>query len=136
MAIRTTSDAVGEIIELTDGIEATPFIEVASSLVDRHCATAKDSDDNDYYTSAELELIERWLSAHFYAIRENRAASEGAGPVQETKQYKVGFYFTNTMYGQQALMLDSYGGLQTLQANSMSGKTVRPGITWLGKTEC
>lgn len=74
MAIRTTDAAVRAIIETQASIDTAPFIEVASALVD-------EIEPDSSYNATRLELIERWLAAHFYAIRDNRVASEGAGSV-------------------------------------------------------
>ena len=101
----------------------TPFIEVASNLVDR----VLDVSSGDY-SDATLELIERWLAAHFYAIRDMRVANEKAGSVGQAFQYKVDLNLANTMYGQQAMMLDTDGKLLALS----QGKSRRVGVTWLG----
>jgi len=50
MAVRTTAEAVGGIIEVDATISLTPFIEVANALVTEHCST-------DDYDATRLELI-------------------------------------------------------------------------------
>lgn len=125
---RTDSTAVEGIIEVDASIPVTPFIEVANNLVTRHC-TDSDYDDDT------LELIERWLSAHFYAIRDMRIDTEKAGPVSQQFQFKVDLGFNVTIYGQQAMLIDSDGNLAALQAQSQSGIPRRAGASWLGKTE-
>ena len=59
MAVRTTAAAVQGIIEHDATIPLTPFIEAASALVTQCC-----TDLDTAYVAAQLELIERWLSAH------------------------------------------------------------------------
>lgn len=127
MAIRTTSAAVAAIIEVDANIPLDPFIETASALVDR-----VESEDEDGELSASvLELIERWLSAHFYAVRDPRATSERAGPVGASYESKVDLGLNITRYGQQALALDSTGIL----ADLTSKKRKRASLHWLGNEE-
>lgn len=107
MAIRTTDSAVTGIIEVDVDIPLTPFIETANNLVDRVCV-------NSEYSDATLELIERWLSAHFYATRDPRASMERAGSVEEQFEGSTKVGLSNTRYGQQALLLDTAGNLALL----------------------
>lgn len=125
---RTTSALVGGIIELDSSITITPFILVANELVTELCS----SDD---YTSTRLELIERWLSAHFYSVRDPRAEVEKAGPVSEKFQSKVDLGFDTSHYGQMAMRLDTEGGLAALNEQIKRGKKVTVGATWLGTAD-
>lgn len=126
MAIRTTEEAVLALIDTEETL--TPFIETASLLVDDNCT---DSD----YSDAKLELIERWLAAHFCAIKDTRAASEKAGSVGQSFQHKVDLNLAVTMYGQQAMLIDNAGNLAALNKQATDGVPKRAGITWLGRTE-
>lgn len=124
MAIRTTAEAVAAIIEVDSDISLTPFIETASNLTDRVAA-------GDFaVTLTTLELIERWLSAHFYAQRDPRVTSERAGSVGASYQSAVATGLKNTHYGQMALSLDPTGILK-----SLSDGTRRASVTWLGKED-
>ena len=81
---RTTKAYIATIIELDDSIVPNdaamePFITVANELVTEVCTG--DAGPTTAYTASRLELIERWLAAHFYAIRDPRVSSEGAGGV-------------------------------------------------------
>jgi hypothetical protein len=125
MAVRTTSAAVAGIIEVDSTISLTPFIEIANELVTECC-------DGAGYTDARLELIERWLAAHFYSVRDQRASSETAGRVSESKQTKVDLGFNVTVHGQQALRLDTAGGLAALDKRTLAGRKASVGVTWLG----
>ena len=127
MAIRTTAEKVEEIIETEEDISLDPFIEVASSLVDE----LDEKRAPGYHSDERLELIERWLSAHFYAIRDPRRQQEQAGSVQETFAIRVALRLDQTPYGQQAIVLDTSGTL----ARMNKGFTARPGSVWLG-TSC
>lgn len=129
MAIRTTNSAVEGIIEVDSSIPMTPFIEVASSIVD----TVLDLPSVGYSTTV-LELIERWLSAHFYAIRDPRPESEKAGPVSQKFQSEVDLGFNVTHYGQQAMRIDTKGLLASLDKSALEGKSRVIGMTYLGTT--
>lgn len=125
---RTTSDAVNAIIETDGTTSLVPFIEAASELVTEHCAAP------GTLTDERLAMIETWLAAHFYAIRDMRAASEKAGPAGASYQYEVGLVLANTMYGQQAMLLDSTGGLAVLSKSCEEGKPkFKPQLRWLGR---
>lgn len=134
MAYRTTDAAVKGIIEVDSSISTTPFIEVANELVTEICVDDL-SEDEEAYTATRLELIERWLAAHFYAIRDLRVASEGAGGVSQSFQYQVGLNLNVTIYGQQVLMLDTKGGFAALNQQAKDGDRKSVGITWLGKED-
>ena len=122
---RTTSILVGGIIELDASITVTPFIDTANAFVTECCAGAG-------YDAARLELIERWLAAHCYTVRDMRAESEKAGPVSEKKQSKVDLGFDTSHYGQMAMRLDTKGGLARLNESSKSGGGTPVGVSWLG----
>lgn len=123
---RTTSALVGGIIELDVNISVTPFIETANELVTECCGSVAT------YTAARLELIERWLTAHFYTVRDMRAESEKAGPTSEKKQSKVDLGLDTSHYGQTAMRLDTNGGLAVLNQKVKKGVTGLVEVTWLG----
>lgn len=131
MTIRTTAAQVAAIRTVeADGVVADilePFIEVANSLVDEFCTGGT-------LTDARLELIERWLSAHFYTLQSDArlTLSETVGPITETFFGKVGFALNLTPYGQQAMLLDTTGGLASWNAQVIRGDTIRPSLTWAG----
>jgi len=128
---RTTSALVGGIIEWDSDdskstyIDMAPFIAVANALVTECCSA-------DDYTTTRLELIERWLSAHCYTIRDMRAESEKAGSVSEKFQSKVDLGFDTSHYGQMAMRLDTEGGLAALNERIKKGKKVTVSVSWLG----
>lgn len=129
MSIRTTSAEVAGIIETDSTISLTPFIAVASALVDVHCAAA-----NPDYTAAELLLIETWLAAHFYAIRDRAKVSESAGDgVSQSMQHTEDLGFDCNEWGQAAMRLDYFGGLAKLNASTKKGTTRTVNVAWLGK---
>jgi hypothetical protein len=127
MSVRTTAAAVGGIIEVDANIDVTPFIATANAIV-TECCTGGDHD------AGRLELIERWLSAHYYAVRDPRAESEKAGSVGAKYQSKVDLGFNTSHYGQTAMQLDTEGNLAALNEKTKRG-AVSVGVSWLGKTE-
>lgn len=126
---RTTSELVGGIIEVDATISLTPFILVANELVTEKCTGTQGP--TTAYSDERLEVIERWLAAHFYAIRDTRVASESAG-VSASYQYKLGLNMSVTMYGQQAMLLDTNGQLAKLSKGMEDGKVFKPSILWAG----
>ena len=132
MAVRTTPTLVEGIIEIDSAIGLTPFIAAANALVTQCC-----TDLTEDYTTGQLQIIETWLAAHFYTVRDMRAEAEKAGPVSEKFQSKVDLGFDTSHYGQMAMRLDWKGGLAALNEEVKKGiKKIIIG-TWLGteKTE-
>lgn len=122
---RTTPVQVSSVIETDGGIDLAPFISTANELVTECCGDVG-------YTETRLELIERWLTAHFYAIRDPRAQSEKAGSVAASYAMKVDMHLQATQYGQQALTLDTNGGLAALNQRALKGKLAQASVKWLG----
>lgn len=120
--MRTTSELVAGIIEVDPTIPLDPFITTASELVTELCS-------DKGYSEARMELIERWLSAHFYTNRDPRPTREEAGPVSASYQSKVALNLSTSHYGQSALMLDTAGGLADL---SKDLRKYNLSVTWLG----
>jgi len=123
---RTSAASVQGIIETEASISLTPFIEAANQLVTDVCTSSS-------YTDEKLELIERWLAAHFYAVRDMRPAEEAAGSVRQRFQYRVDLNLAVTVYGQQAMLLDTAGNLAALNKRITEGRTQTFGqVSWLG----
>ena len=134
---RTTDTAVKLIIESDDDISSdlAPFIEAASSMVSQLCEPATDSDGDLIHDATSLELVERWLSAHFYAIRDNapRTINERAGSVGAQYSSRIDLALNQTHWGQQAMLLDYSGELAKWNKDVTSGKGKRTATaTWLG----
>lgn len=130
---RTDATNVKAIIEVDSTIivtdaDLTPFITTANELVTELCTGTQGP--KTAYSATRLELIERWLAAHFYAIRDPRAKSEKAGSVSVNYQEKVDLNLSVTTYGQQAMMLDTNGALSRLN----DGKGIAVSVLWLGTT--
>jgi hypothetical protein len=131
MMPRTTATAVSLVrtVEQDGDIEVilAPFIETANSLVTEKCTGGSLTDER-------LELIERWLSAHFYSLSPDgkMTLSETVGPITETFFGKIGFALSLTFYGQQAMILDTTGSLAAWNAQVISGKTQQASVVWGG----
>lgn len=123
---RTNDSAVEGIVEVDPTIDLEPFIATANELVTELCVP-------EGYTDVRLELIERWLAAHFYSIRATRSAQEQAGSVIEFFQYKVDIGLDVTLHGQQAQQLDTAGALAALNAQTNDGvKRRAPNVIYMG----
>lgn len=107
--MRTTAIEVKQIIEtdLSEGI-VNAFIGDANLFVTNHLS---DSELNE----ATLTSIEKWISAHLIAAtRERQAKSEGAGGASITYIGNFTEGLNGTMYGQQAITLDTSGILLSI----------------------
>lgn len=132
MAIRT-SDASVQAILLdqydTDGSPSlTAFIATANSLTDYVDSCDSDGD----LSSATLELIERWLAAHYYAHADQLQKSKTTGDASSSFQGEFGKGLESTQYGQAAMNLDTTGCLAKKNREMINGK-VGISVTWLGK---
>lgn len=130
---RTTAEAVKALFEEQPTIVLTPFIAAASTLTDRVCATAVDSEGEAYYTDAELEQIELWLAAHFTQVAVGEVEQDKAGPASRTYRGKSDLGLNLTRYGQQAMILDTNGGLAQLNAQRRIAPVAT--MTWMGTEE-
>lgn len=108
-------------------VSMVPFITAASQLVDMLLASAARDDGTAWYTSAQLQTIETWLAAHFYAVNHTRAASKAIGKASKTAQGQTAMRLEATLYGQQAMVLDISGILAT-----QSAKRRRVRVSFLG----
>jgi len=105
---RVIQSEVLAIIDVDSTItDLTPFITIANLLVTEKLSTIH-SDDM-------LKEIERWLAAHFVAIRDPRAKSESIGGISISYGGNMnGEGLRSTLYGQQVLALDFSGTLAKL----------------------
>jgi len=115
---RVTEAEVKEIIEVDTSItDISAFITAANQTVTTKCTDSS-------LTDAILKEIERWLAAHFVAIRDTRRSAEKAGSVGENFQYSLGLNLQVTMYGQQACMLDTSGALLAMSKGAAGVATI------------
>jgi hypothetical protein len=108
-----------------NGTDVQPFIDTASAIVDRvsTCAVAK----GRALSLNELELIERWLAAHCYAMNDPTYQSKNTEGASATFQGQAGMHLEQTRFGQMAMDLD-YSGCLT----SISKRQLARGL-WLGR---
>lgn len=133
---RTTALAVGGIIDVDAGDDLTPYIETANLLVTDVCTSSG-------YSSAKLELIERWLASHAYDVNRPREQAEAVnpGPSVSYERVKVDLGLHNTKYGQMAMFLDTAGNLAALQnalnvvKKNPTALTGVPESRWLGTSD-
>lgn len=118
--MRTTAVLVAGIIEVDASIDLIPFITAANALVTEVCTTLDET---------RLELVERWLSAHFYTNRDPRITAERAGPVSANYQSAVALNLATSHYGQTAMLLDTSGALALLNKATATRKA---SVVWLG----
>lgn len=133
---RTTKADVATIIELDDSIipddaAMLPFITIANELVTELC-TGTTNGPTTAYTDVRLELIERYLTAHFYTNRDPRSESEKAGSVGASYQSKVDLGFDTSHYGQTAMRLDTNGQLARVNKDMKNGGVPKARVSWLG----
>lgn len=128
---RTNEDLVIKVLGDDYGLRvdgSTPdlsvYMDTAESMVDDlvECAAAL----GKTLTTSKLELIERWLSAHFYAVNDKPYQSKSTNKASASFVGQTGMYLESTLYGQMAVRLDPTGCL-TSQGKTISGM-------WLGKT--
>lgn len=105
-ANRVTDEMVAEIIDYdsTNITDLTPFINAAHEVVDGLLS-------GEGYSSDLLTEIERWLAAHFLAIRDPRPKTEKTDGAATTYYGRDGLNLDATPYGQQAKVLDMNGVL-------------------------
>lgn len=138
---RTTDALVRGIIQVQDGVDLEPFIRMANQLTTDNCTYPKPGQDPELYPAytdgfegSKMELIERWLSAHCYTIFDNQLSRAKAGTVGVGFQFKIDLGLKASMYGQQVLRLDNFGGLAALDNTVNTQRKIKVSITWLGQT--
>lgn len=130
---RTTSAAVQGVLRLgSEGGDyndihspsLTPYIDLATAIVDRveTCAIAKGLT----LTSTELELIERWLAAHYYVCSDQTRASKSTEGASASYHGQTGKGLESSRYGQAALDVDYSGCLAAISTRA------RATLDWLG----
>jgi len=126
---RTTAAAVRDVLlrdyDSIDCPRLQPFVDKASIMTDDvlTCSTRKGSP----YSTAKLEMIERFLAAHAYAMSDRTYKSRSTLRASGTFNGQTGMYLEATPYGQEAKELDNLGCLEAV------GKTKTVGAVWLGR---
>lgn len=132
---RTDATAVKAILldqyDIAGAPSLTAFIDTATVIVD-DLVTCVSSRGLTAFSTAKLERIEAFLSAHLYLHADQSASSKTTGDASATFQGETGMGFKSTQFGQAALSLDTSGCLARID-KLMTGEIVRPSITWVGK---
>lgn len=102
------------------------FIDTANVIVTRVNTCASDKDIT--LSSTELELIERWLAAHYYVMSDQVRESKRTGDAESKYQGKTGKNLEASKYGQTAMDLDPSGCLASLNNRKIAS------MFWAGKT--
>lgn len=126
---RTTGTLVAGIIEVDPAVDLTPFIMTATVLTTTACGGHGYSDDG---VNSQMEIIERWLAAHFYAIRDTQLTFAKAGTANVGFQTKLGLGLRLTSWGQQALILDTSGSLAAIENSAEVKKVLKVYGFWGG----
>lgn len=126
---RTTPELVKGIVEVDETAwpDISPFIDTANHLVTEVCGSAG-------YSDSRMELIERWLAAHFYRIADPMLSLETIDVLGARFQFKLGLRLQVTTYGQQVMFLDTKGGFAALNnsAEKLQKFQGTIGGFWLG----
>lgn len=89
--------------------DLTPFMDAAQALTNRVYTSS--AIRGYIYTAPELEVIERYLAAHFYCTSDKVYASKSAGGASGSFMQQTGKGLEQTPHGQTALRLDYSGVL-------------------------
>lgn len=128
---RTTEGQVRALIEHATTLSMVPFIDTAKVVVD-WLAT---QDTEGLLSADTLELIERWLAAHFYETRDPQYSSKNTGRSGAQFQGQTGYVLMSSKWGQQACFLDFTGRLAKRSKEAETGQRRKVGAFWLG-TDC
>jgi hypothetical protein len=126
---RTTPALVMGIIDTQTGVDLTPFIAIANELTTDVCGC---SGYTDGYVGSRMELIERWLSAHFYTVFDNQLVAAKAGTVSVVYQQKIDYGLRTSMYGQQAMILDTKANLAKVENSALVKRKIKVSVGWAG----
>jgi hypothetical protein len=126
---RTSEGAVAELLgDDYDGTRSlSPFIDTATLLVNRvaTCATQK----GQTLSTEELEIIERWLAAHFYTMSDKALTQKNTADSGGTFHGQTAMHLDASLYGQTAQGFDISGCLTALTKPQLK----QVGAFWLGK---
>lgn len=140
MATRTTPALVQALLGVNYDTKRSPdlnqFIAAATMIVDQVKAIAANkgvsyTDSATIGQASQLETIERWLSAHYYAQQDPLYTSRSTqGATGSFQVGQLGKGFASTQYGANAMDLDFSGALKNI-----NGQQKARGA-WLGRRRC
>jgi hypothetical protein len=120
----TTPDAVASVVEVLSGDDLSAHIEFATLIVSESLSDCG-------YSEARMEMIERYLAAHSYACYRTRIVEETIGRSTTKYANNATMGLAATVYGQQAMVLDT---CQVLSTQDLASRklNVAPSVTFLG----
>ncbi len=132
MPTRPTATAVQGILNnnYDQSTDLAPFIESAASLYDSVIGVTA---AGAAYTDAKAEIIQRWLSAHFYSITDAIANSDSVGGISSSIQQNLDKGLEQTVYGQMAIRLDTSNALA--DSNRIDDRRTVT-VFWAGRKPC
>lgn len=106
---RVGTNEVQAVIQVSSSLDVTSQIQTAHVLVNRI--------KSEYPSSIEAELVEveKYLAAHFCAMRDPQEQTKSVNKASATFQGQTGLGLDLTWWGQQAKILDSSGYLAALE---------------------
>jgi hypothetical protein len=129
MALRTTSSLVKGILTKDYDHRGTPsldpFILTANSLVNRLATRAAEIGLS--VAADTLELVERWLAAHFYTMSDKSFIENKTAGASAIYHGRTDMNLDASLYGQTAQLLDPTGLLGKLSMRAGAS------VVWLGK---
>lgn len=117
---RTTSIEVKEILDtaLTDAVVES-YINIANAIV------TDELSGSTLMSAAQLEEIERWLTAHMItSTKERMGKSEKLGDASITYTGEFGMGLDSTTYGQMVKFLDKTGALAAMGKKKITFKAI------------
>jgi len=123
---RVTQAEVAEIVEVDDDVWSDSFITAGNLLVTSECTDSG-------YSDVQLKEIEKWLSGHFYAMRDQAIDTDRVDVLSTKFQYKIGLFLQQTKQGQAALTLDTAGNLAQLSKRMEDGEAAGVSVFWPGE---
>lgn len=109
------------------GVDLTSYIEAAASMVDQ--IVHRRSPIGKRIDNYQAEIVERWLSAHFYCMMDKAYSNKSTAGASATYQGQTKNFLEATYYGQMALRLDPTGILETIGRDER--RVAR--CNWLGR---
>ena len=129
MSVRTTASAAQVLVEdCNTALDWTPFLVTASNVVDWLVL----EDMTSQLDTTTQELIERWLTAHFYGQFDRQMAYRSTGQASGQYMGQTTMSFLGTPWGQVACDLDRTGRLAQRAKDTAEGRRRVAGLTWNG----
>ena len=88
---------------------------------DSHVIVSETIPSSAGVSEGRLEIIEKYLAAHFTALRDPRLTSEHVGPATSSYEGQSGLYLAHTRYGQQVMVLDPTGSFAAMDQGASTG---------------